>query len=500
MSSNVDLNSVALTVPHDLARPASERGDLAIRVSGLGKCFHIYDRPRDRLMQFVLPRLQSATGRPPRQYFKEFWALRDVSFEIKRGEAVGIIGRNGSGKSTILQIICGTLSPTTGSVETYGRIAALLELGSGFNPEFTGRENVYMNAAVLGLSRAEVDRRFDDILAFAEIGDFIDQPTKNYSSGMQLRLAFAVAINVDPEILVVDEALSVGDERFQRKCFSRIEEIRSKGATILFVSHSGSTVVELCDRAILLDSGDCLTIGEPKTVVGRYQRLLYASADQRARIRAEIADPDADAGTDPELDAEFQPTGRDGATGTGSKGKPVGGEGRPEQDDGPEESYDPALLPSSTIEYEVNGATIENPMVLTPDGRQVNNLRRGRSYQYVYTVRFQRGAGSVAFGMLIKTINGLELGGAISAAQPSAGIEFVEAGSVIRVKFDFQCNLAPGVYFLNAGVQGDLDGMYTYMHRLLDVAMFRVLPERGLTMTGHVDFGCKPEFMRDINE
>ncbi|WP_254926254.1 ABC transporter ATP-binding protein [Bordetella genomosp. 11] len=451
-------------------------------------------------MQFVLPRLQSATGRQPRQYFREFWALRDVSFEIRRGEAVGIIGRNGSGKSTILQIICGTLSPTTGSVETYGRIAALLELGSGFNPEFTGRENVYMNAAVLGLTRAEVDRRFDDILDFAEIGDFIDQPTKNYSSGMQLRLAFAVAINVDPEILVVDEALSVGDERFQRKCFSRIEEIRSRGATILFVSHSGNTIVELCDRAILLDSGDCLVVGEPKTVVGRYQRLLYAADDVRAKIRVEIASADAE--SDRDTSFPLVEAGRGGSEDTATSGKPVEEVKNREQDEGPEESYDPALLPSSTIEYEINGATIENPMVLTPDGHQVNNVRRGRRYQYVYTVRFHKGAGSVAFGMLIKTINGLELGGAISASQPSLGIEYVAAGSVIRVRFDFQCNLAPGVYFLNAGVQGDIDGMYTYMHRLLDVAMFRVLPERRLAMTGHIDFGCEPsvEFLRDINE
>jgi lipopolysaccharide transport system ATP-binding protein len=504
MLSNAELTGVDLAARFDPTSPDQALSDVAIRVSGLGKCFHIYDRPRDRLKQFVLPRLQGVLGRQPGQYFREFWALRDVSFEIKRGEAVGIIGRNGSGKSTILQIICGTLSPTTGSVETYGRIAALLELGSGFNPEFTGRENVYMNAAVLGLSRAEVDQRFDDILDFAEIGDFVDQPTKNYSSGMQLRLAFAVAINVDPEILVVDEALSVGDERFQRKCFSRIEEIRSKGATILFVSHSGSTIVELCDRAILLDSGDCLAVGEPKTVVGRYQRLLYAAADVRAKIRAEIANTETDAnfGDDPGTRAgSFLAKDRQGGPG----GSPQQGKRNPKhqkQDDGLVESYDSALRPSSTIEYEINGATIENPVVLTLDGRQVNNLRRGRSYQYVYTVRFHKGAGSVAFGMLIKTINGLELGGAISASQPSSGIEYVDAGSVIQVKFDFQCNLAPGVYFLNAGVQGDLDGMYTYMHRLLDIAMFRVLPERGLTMTGHIDFSCKPsmEFLRDINE
>ena len=194
--------------------------EIAIKVENLSKCYHIYDQPRDRLKQMILPRMQRAIGMQPRQYFREFWALKDVSFEVKKGETVGIIGRNGSGKSTLLQMVCGTLNPTSGSIQTSGRIAALLELGSGFNPEFTGRENVYLNGAVLGLSRDEIDVRFDEIAAFAEIGEFIDQPVKTYSSGMMVRLAFAVAINVDPQILVVDEALSVGDELFQRKCFS----------------------------------------------------------------------------------------------------------------------------------------------------------------------------------------------------------------------------------------------------------------------------------------
>ena len=262
--------------------------DIAIRVRNLSKCYQIYDAPRDRLKQFVLPRLQRMIGKSPKHYFSEFWALKNVSFEIKKGETVGIIGRNGSGKSTLLQMICGTLNPTSGSIETDGRVAALLELGSGFNPEFTGRENVYMNANVLGLSNEEIDSRFADIAAFADIGEFIKQPVKTYSSGMVVRLAFAVAINVDPEILIIDEALSVGDELFQRKCFSRIEAIKSNGATILFVSHSGGTIVELCDRALLIDAGERLAEGIPKQIVGRYQKLLYAPSDKREAIREQI--------------------------------------------------------------------------------------------------------------------------------------------------------------------------------------------------------------------
>ena len=185
--------------------------EIAIKVENLSKCYQIYDQPRDRLKQFLLPRLQRVVGLTPKQYYREFWALKDTSFDVKKGETVGIIGRNGSGKSTLLQMICGTLSPTTGSVATHGRIAALLELGSGFNPEFTGRENVYMNASVLGLTNDEIDARFDEIAAFADIGEFIEQPVKTYSSGMYSRLAFSIAINVDPEILIVDEALAVGE-------------------------------------------------------------------------------------------------------------------------------------------------------------------------------------------------------------------------------------------------------------------------------------------------
>ncbi len=452
-------------------------GDTAIKVEGLSKCYHIYDTPRDRLKQFVLPRLQRLIGKQPKQYFREFWALRDVSFEVKKGETIGIIGRNGSGKSTLLQMICGTLSPTGGSVETRGRIAALLELGSGFNPDFTGRENVYMNGAVLGLSTEEIDARFDDIAAFAEIGDFIEQPVKTYSSGMMVRLAFAVAINVDPEILIVDEALSVGDELFQRKCFSRIETIRASGSTILFVSHSGGTIVELCDRAVLMDSGEKLAVGMPKQIVGRYQKLLYAPTDKRETIREQIRQMDEHA----ELHAN--------TVEAGARQEESHGEHTYE----PQENFDPNLMPSSTIEYESHGAYIDSPAVLTLAGEQVNNLVRGKTYRYAYTVRFSKSASNVRFGMLIKTTSGVELGGGVSANSPRESLAYVGAGSSYRVEFRFRCALNAGVYFLNAGVVGDVNGSETYLHRLIDIAMFRVQPDTGNLATGIVDFGCYPE-------
>jgi lipopolysaccharide transport system ATP-binding protein len=247
--------------------------DIAIRASHLSKCYHIYNNPTERLKQFVAPRLQRMVGRQPKQYFHEFWALNDVSFEIKKGETIGIIGRNGSGKSTLLQLICGTLTPSAGQVEINGRVAALLELGSGFNPEFTGRENVFMNAAVLGLSREEVEERFDDIATFADIGEFIEQPVKTYSSGMMVRLAFAVIAHVEADILVIDEALAVGDAFFTQKCMRFLRNFMKTG-TVLFVSHDTGAVVNLCSQAVLLEHGLIKASGTPKQITEIYLESL----------------------------------------------------------------------------------------------------------------------------------------------------------------------------------------------------------------------------------
>ncbi|MGK6939810.1 ABC transporter ATP-binding protein [Pseudomonas aeruginosa] len=249
--------------------------EIAIKVENLSKCYQIYDQPRDRLKQFVLPRMQQLIGRPPSQYYREFWALKDVSFDVKKGESVGIIGRNGSGKSTLLQIITGTLAPTSGSTTTNGRIAALLELGSGFNPEFTGRENVYLNGALLGFSADQINEKFDAIAAFADIGEHLDQPVKTYSSGMLVRLAFAVQVQVEPEILIVDEALAVGDALFQKRCFQRIEKLVSDGTTLLFVSHDQESVRTLTNRALLLNKGRSIEWGLSSEVVLSYRKLLH---------------------------------------------------------------------------------------------------------------------------------------------------------------------------------------------------------------------------------
>jgi lipopolysaccharide transport system ATP-binding protein len=443
--------------------------DRAIMVENLSKCYQIYDKPRDRLFQMLF--------RGHRQYYREFWALKDVSLDIKKGETIGIIGRNGSGKSTLLQLICGTLNPTSGNIRTHGRIAALLELGTGFNLEFTGRENVYMNASVLGLSNEEINKRFDSISSFADIGEFLEQPVKTYSSGMVVRLAFSIAINVDPEILVVDEALSVGDEQFQRKCFSRIEAISASGATILFVSHSGGTIIDLCDRAVLFDAGEKLATGLPKQIVGRYQKLIYAPGDKQESIRAQIQREDENSlihvGVKKDIKEKDQ--------------------NQNEKSDEWFERYDQNLKPTSTIKYEARGAHIDLPAVLTLSGKQVNNVISGKTYRFTYTVNFTKTVCNVRFGMLIKTISGVELGGGVSAPTQREAISVVSAGSEYQVEFRFRCSLNTGVYFLNAGVVGDVNGSETYLHRLIDIAMFRVHRVKDSAATAFVDFCCFSE-------
>lgn len=444
--------------------------EVSIDVAGVGKAFPIYEKPYHRLLQMLSPSSHK------KRWFREFRALNDVSFQIRKGETVGIVGRNGSGKSTLLQIICGTLAASSGGVKTHGRIAALLELGAGFNLEFTGRENVYLNGTLLGLTREEVQFRFDAISAFADIGDFIDQPVKSYSSGMFIRLAFAVAIHVEPDILIVDEALSVGDEAFQRKCFSRIERLRDDGATIIFVSHSASTVLELCDRAILLDRGDLLATGQPKQVIALYQRMIFAKSDDAAKLRLKCL-----ARTRKELSEDFSENAENSISSEVVCAGEVDGD-----------HYDPGLISQSTVRYDSRGARIDDPHVQTVDGRRVNVLRRGGEYVYVYTVSFDSAAVGVRFGMLIKTITGVELGGAVSS-HADESIFLVEAGEKMEIRFKFLAMLNHGTYFMNAGVIARVGEERVFMDRLMDAVAFRIAPGDICLSTGFIDFHVVPE-------
>lgn len=431
---------------------------VAIKVDGLSKCYHIYNQPQDRLKQAVLPRLQKLSGVAPVNYFREFWALQDVSFEVKKGETVGIIGRNGSGKSTLLQLICRTLSPTIGSVKTNGRIAALLELGSGFNPEFTGQENVYLNGAVLGLTKEEIDSRFDAIAAFADIGDFIQQPVKTYSSGMVVRLAFAVQAMIDPDILVVDEALAVGDEKFQRKCFARLEELKSKGTAILFVSHSGGQIVELCDGALLLENGRRLMYSRPLQVVRAYQKLIYAPPDYYTELLQEYQNYDqmqanvivsSSSKQNPELE---QPTD--------SASENVLGD-----------YFDPGLIPETTVVYPLQGAEIQSLQILNMNGLPVNVLSAGENYRFEMSGKFLSDSKSVYFGIHIRSVSGVVITGQV---HPEEGkyIDLIQAGQKFNIVFEFKMALLPGIYFVGGGVWSYYEP--TCLHRIMDAGMFRV--------------------------
>lgn len=267
--------------------------ETAIEVQSLSKCYQIYNKPHDRLKQSLFPRLRALIGKTPQQYFRQFWALKDVTFEVKKGETVGIIGRNGSGKSTLLQMICGTLNPSGGAIKVNGRVAALLELGAGFNPEFTGRENVYMAATLYGLTQAQIGSRFERIAAFADIGDFIEQPVKTYSSGMYVRLAFAVIAHVDADVLVVDEALAVGDAVFTQKCMRFIREFQKHG-TLLFVSHDTAAVQNLCESAIWLSHGQVRMTGTSREVSESYlQFTLQEAYGEEAKLISVTSDQPA---------------------------------------------------------------------------------------------------------------------------------------------------------------------------------------------------------------
>jgi lipopolysaccharide transport system ATP-binding protein len=401
--------------------------DIAIKVENVSKCYPIFEQPKDRLKQMILPRLFGAHGEERRRYYREFWALSGVSFQLKKGETLGVIGRNGSGKSTLLQIVCGTLAPTTGAVEANGRIAALLELGSSFNPDFTGRENVYLNASLLGLSSSEVDSRFAAIEEFADIGSFIDQPVRTYSSGMQVRLAFAVQAQVSPDILVVDEALAVGDAKFQVKCFERLKQLKEGGTSILLVTHSSEQIVMHCTQAILLDKGSILQAGQPREVVNTYLDLLFGK--QRK------ANPPA--------------PGKSVTTFSPSTAK-VSSSQLNFRDD----AF--AARPGyNRNEYRWgDGAARILDFYLEADGEPFpSSIASGQEVRISVSVAFHETLVRPIFGLTLKTKEGITVYGANSESIEEHRLKDLgSAGQCALINASFICRLAPGDYFVCLGV------------------------------------------------
>ena len=429
--------------------------DVAIEVSDAGKCFRLYGRPQDRLKELALSRFWRWTQGNERHYFKEFWAVKPLSFTVRRGETVGIIGRNGSGKSTLLQMICGTLSPTVGQIRTTGRLAALLELGSGFNPEFSGRENVFLNAALLGLTETEIKDRFDDIVNFAEIGAFIDEPVKTYSSGMMVRLAFAVQSQIDPDILVVDEALAVGDARFQAKCFDRLSKLREAGTSILLVTHSSEQIVTHCDRALLLDAGQMLAIGSPRTVVNKYLDLLFS------RERPQPADGGGQALVQESSTSE-SPSVTGAAFGAGS-----------EDVFHTRSNYNPSEYrwgdrAASILDFELSAGSVHYPNVI--ENADVLRLK--------IRVLPHQDIDRAIIGFTVKNKEGVTL----YATNTESGLERqtqlrLRAGEPMTTTLEFECRLGTGDYFVSVGVASRVGDDVVPHDRRYDSIHLNVAPQ-----------------------
>lgn len=452
--------------------------DIAIHLRNVSKTFEIYKRPSDRLKQIIWGKRQ--------KFYEEFQALRNIDLDIYRGETVGVVGRNGAGKSTLLQIICGTMSHSTGQVKTSGRIVALT-LGSGFNPEFSGHENIFMNGTILGLTRKEIAAKYDSILEFADIGRFIHRPVKCYSSGMKSRLAFAVAIQVDPDILIIDETLSVGDEAFRRKCFARLEELRQQGKTILFVSHAAGQIVSLCDRAILIDSGEKLLDGFPRVVMNYYHQLMSATADQALEVRNQIIEIAPNVAAESLLpkqqaDSSSAQLSADPKQKLTHQQKRNNKSARNSSVDGATDLFDPNLKPKSTVAHAGDEAEISNVQILNQQGNLVNVLRFGQQYTCRYSVKVKELVDELYCGISIKTTNGIQISGVLSQS-----IFHVAAGSILDVSFDFHAILKPGNYFLNVKVMGKENGHQRILHRIFDATMFRIQPISNKSFQGYVD-------------
>ncbi|MBQ8970490.1 MAG: ABC transporter ATP-binding protein [Lachnospiraceae bacterium] len=407
--------------------------EVAIEIKNLTKIYKLYDRNRDRIKE--------ALHLSKNINFKEHYALNDVSMNVYTGETVGIIGTNGSGKSTILKIITGVLNPTWGDVIIHGRISALLELGAGFNMEYTGLENIYLNGTMIGFTEQEIDEKLQDILDFADIGEFINQKVKTYSSGMFVRLAFAVAINIDPEILIVDEALSVGDVFFQNKCYRKFEEFKKQGKTILFVSHDLSSISKYCDKVVLLEKGNKIGEGEPREIIDMYKKVLVGQLDQQM---------------DTHKSERLNPSGK------GDKWK------------------DRMQLNPNKDEYGSGLAEFEDYCAYDKGGEITNTIIKGEEFTVKLQIRFFETIQDPIFAVSFKNMQGTEITGTntmfekLTTGTPGPG-------DVMVATFTQKMSLQGGEYLVSLGCVGYRDGNFTVYHRLYDVFNLTVISDKNTT-------------------
>ncbi len=420
----------------------------AIEVKNVTKIYRLYEKPADRLKESL-----SLTKK---NYHKDFYALRDISFEVKKGESVGIIGTNGSGKSTILKIITGVLTPSEGITKVEGKVSALLELGAGFNMEYTGIENIYMNGTMMGYSKSDMDGKLREILEFADIGDFVYQPVKSYSSGMFVRLAFALAINVDPEILIVDEALSVGDIFFQAKCYRRMDELRKKGTTILMVTHDMSSVLKYCDKTILLNNGVKVAEGKPGEMVDLYKKILAGQYNQLDEMIAEQKIHNA-----PEVQDEVNAS-------AALKTQDI--------------NQGSLMRESMTVnpnvnEYGNHKAEIYDFGVLDKNGRLTNLVLKGESFTIKEKIRFSGHIDAPIFTYTFRDKKGTDLSGTNTMFE-NADVKSVDSGDEYEVSFTQNMDLQGGEYLLSMSCTGFEQGEHVVYHRLYDILNFTVISNK----------------------
>lgn len=402
--------------------------EIAIKVENISKVYKLYDKPVDRLKESINP--------IKKKYHRDFYALNNISFEVKKGETIGIIGRNGSGKSTLLKIITGILNPTGGNAIVNGKISALLELGAGFNTELSGIENIYLNGVIMGYSKEDMDQRLDNILQFADIGDFVYQAVKTYSSGMFVRLAFAVAINVDPEILIVDEALSVGDIYFQSKCYKKFEEFKNSGKTILFVSHDLSSISKYCDRAILINSGELILESNPKDVIDAYKKILVNQYDNTS---------DNTIGDLQHCDDII---------------------------------WKKALnLNADFLEYGDNSAEIIDFAIIDKKNNITNSVLKGECFSIKFRVRFNQIIENPILAFTIKDVKGIEITGTNTMLE-HIDITISEIGEVKEITFYQEMNLQGGEYLLSLGCTGFKNNEFVVFHRLYDICNITVISSK----------------------
>lgn len=429
--------------------------EYAIQVKDVSKMYKLYDRNRDRLLD--------AFGLSKTPRYHEHYALHNLNFSVKKGETVGIIGTNGAGKSTILKIITGVLNPTDGQVEINGRISALLELGAGFNMEYTGIENIYLNGTMIGFSREEIDKKLDDILKFADIGDFVYQPVKTYSSGMFVRLAFAVAINIEPEILIVDEALSVGDVFFQAKCYKKFEDFKKMGKTILFVSHDLGSIAKYCDRVVLLNKGTKIAEGNPKQMIGMYKKLLVNQLNLDEATQEMVMEEESEHSLDNE---PMFTLGKDKETLWRNK-------------------YE---INPNVDEYGNGKAHIIDFAVRDEDGEITNSINKGTKFSIISEVKFEQEIQNPIFTYTFKNIQGTAITGT-NTMYEKKDLDMVYAGDVYTCTFTQDMNLQGGEYLLSISCTGYRDGEFVVYHRLYDVINITVVSEKNTV--GFYDMNSK---------